>query len=236
MLVDAVFMGRVSDKVEGDLFSNKSYNIVAQFFKNFWNKYSKLPSNDEIKLFGNDNAFLTALKEVFSDIHTIDLNSIDKDILYKSAEKFIKEKLAISTLNSVIDKMGKSEIDPTILVDKFEKIAGISLLFDKGYDIYKDVNRYIESIKSAAARLPTGFAEIDKNINGGVLADGKCLSIVAAPTNMGKSILLGNIAVNAAKSGKNVLVISLEMSEEVYASRLYSALYNLPINSLSFMT
>jgi replicative DNA helicase len=52
---------------------------------------------------------------------------------------------------------------------------------------------------------------------------------------MGKSIMLGNIAINAAKQGKNVLIISLEMSEEVYASRIYSALYNLPINSLSFM-
>lgn len=48
--------------------------------------------------------------------------------------------------------------------------------------------------------------------------------------------MLGNIAVNAAKAGKNVLIISLEMSEEVYAGRIYSALYDIPINAIHMMT
>jgi replicative DNA helicase len=236
MIVDPSFMSRISDKVDCQLFSSSSYNIVCDFFRDFWHKHGKLPSTSEIKLFATDNSFLQSLKVVYDDIHSIDLASIDKNILYSSAEKYIKEKLAISTLTSVIDKMGNGEVDAAKLVTKFEKIAGISLLFDKGYDIYKDLNRYVESLKTSNKRLSTGFKEIDKNINGGVLADGKCLSIVTAPTNMGKSIMLGNIAINAAKQGKNVLIISLEMSEEVYASRIYSALYNLPINSLSFMT
>lgn len=122
-----------------------------------------------------------------------------------------------------------------MVVDKFTQIAGISFLFDRGYNIYEDVDRYIDSLVQNKNRLPTGFTQIDKNINGGVLSDGKCLAIVTAPTNMGKSIMLGNIAVNAAKQGKNVLIISLEMSEEVYASRVYSNLYDLPINSLPLM-
>ena len=235
MIVDTSFMSRISDKIEGQLFSSASYNIVSDFYRNFWTKHGKLPSNNEIKLFATDNSFLQALKTVYDDIHAIDISTVDKNILYTSAEKFLKEKLAVATLNNVIDKMSTSGLDAAKLVNQFEKIAGISLLFDKGYDIYKDVNRYIESTKTSNKRLATGFSEIDKNINGGVLADGKCLSIVTAPTNMGKSIMLGNIAINAAKQGKNVLIISLEMSEEVYASRIYSALYNLPINSLSFM-
>lgn len=236
IITDSTFMSRVSNIINFELFSNKSYNTITKFYQKFWNEHSKLPSSEELKLFATDNIFLNALKTVFNDISNIDIKAVDKDILYSSSEKFIKEKLAIHTLNNVIDKMPNEDVDPSALVSKFEKIAGISLLFDKGYNIYDDVERYITSIKTAFNKLPTGFAEIDKNINGGVLADGKCLSIITAPTNVGKSIMLGNIAVNAARNGKNVLIISLEMSEEVYASRIYSALYGLPINSLNFMS
>ena len=232
---DATFMSRVSKHLDYELFSNKSFNKVAKFYKQFWDNHSKLPSINEIKLFATDLSFFEAFKHTFDTVSCIDLSSIDKDIIYNNSEKFIKEKLAIITLTDVVNKLDKKNIEPEQLVNKFEEIAGISLLFEKGYDIYNDVDRYINSLKSTLNKLPTGFKEIDKYINGGVLANGKCLSIVTAPTNMGKSIMLGNIAVNAAKAGKNVLIISLEMSEEVYAGRIYSALYDLPINSISFM-
>ena len=233
---DSTFMSRVVKYLDNDLFSEISYNIIAKFYKDFWNNYSKIPSNDEIKLFANDINFFNSFKKVIEDVSSINLESVNKDIIYSKAEKFIKEKLALLTLTKVIDKIGKSEIDPSALVNKFEEIAGISLLFEPGYNIYNDLSKFIDSLKTTENKLPTGFAEIDKYTNGGVLAKGKCLSIVTAPTNMGKSIMLGNIAVNAAKMGKNVLIISLEMAEEVYAGRVYSALYDLPINSLAFMT
>lgn len=235
LTTNSVYMSRVAQYLDSKLFVDNNYNIVADFYKKFWDNHSKLPSVEEIKLFANDPNFFTSFKKFYNDTANISLDAVEENILYKESEKYIKEKLASITLSSAIDKMIKNEIEPSHLVNRFEEIAGISLLFDKGYDIYKDVNRYVESLKSSTNRLPTGFKEIDKNINGGVMADGKCLSIVAAPTNMGKSILLANIAVNVAKQGKNVLVISLEMSEEVYASRIYSSLFNLPINSLAFM-
>lgn len=236
LTTDSVYMSRVVRYLDNKLFVDNNYNIVADFYKKFWDDHSKLPSVEEIKLFANDPNFFNSFKKFYNDTVNISLDAVEEEILYKESEKYIKEKLASITLSSAVDKMVKNEIEPSYLVNRFEEIAGISLLFDKGYDIYKDVDRYIESLKSSTNRLSTGFKEIDKNINGGVMADGKCLSIVAAPTNMGKSILLANIAVNAAKQGKNVLVISLEMSEEIYASRIYSSLFTLPINSLAFMT
>lgn len=230
------FMGRISDKLDIDIFSNSSFNTICKFYKKFWDEYQKLPSKDELKLHCSNSELFLALKDVYPQIDKININEISEEILYKNSEIYLKEKLAISSLNEIVDNFQAGKIEPEKLVSKFEKIAGISLLFENGFDIHDDISRYISSLKECSNRLPTGFTEIDKNINGGVPSDGKCLAIVTAPTNMGKSIMLGNIAVNVAKSGKNVLIISLEMCESVYASRIYSAMYDLPINSLPLMT
>ena len=53
-------------------------------------------------------------------------------------------------------------------------------------------------------------------------------------TNVGKSIVLGNLACNIAKQGKTVLLVSLEMSEMVYAKRLAGNLTGIEINNLRF--
>lgn len=230
------FMSRISDKLTDNLFSVSSYNTISKFYKSFWNEHQKLPSNVELKLYCSNSDLFLAFKDVYNDINSIDINEINEDILYKYTESFLKERLAILSLNEIVDNFQHGKIEPEKLVSKFEKIAGISLLFENGFDIHNDLNRYVESLLENKHRLPTGFAELDKHINGGIPINGKCLSIVTAPTNVGKSIMLGNIAVNVARSGKNVLIISLEMSEEVYASRVYSAMYDLPINSLPLMT
>lgn len=81
-----------------------------------------------------------------------------------------------------------------------------------------------------------GYDNLDSFTNGGMPSKGKFLGVVAAPTNMGKSIFLGNIATNAVKQGKRVLIISLEMSEMVYASRIYADLYNMDIDSVNVST
>lgn len=132
--------------------------------------------------------------------------------------------------------MKSRELDPDQLVDIFTKVAQVKVIQDGGYNIYTDIQRYVDEWSSDEARLSFGFKQLDEFTNGGMPANGKFLGVVAAPTNMGKSIFLGNIAVNAARQGKRVLVVSLEMSEMVYASRVYAALYDLDIDTVHLNT
>ena len=54
----------------------------------------------------------------------------------------------------------------------------------------------------------------------------------AGQTNVGKSIFLGNIATNVAEQGKTVVLISLEMSELMYAKRISSKVTGINIGDL----
>lgn len=214
------------------IFNNKAFGSVGNFYVKFFNTNGKLPTIEELKLYIKDNVFANNLREAFTIVNGLDVSKIDKDLFNREAEVWLKERLTNLFLNDVVDSLGKRPLEPAQMLEQIEKIASVKLLQDAGFNIYKDIERYIEDSKQAVHRLSTGFADIDKNINGGVPSDGKFLGVISAPTNMGKSIMLGNLAVNAVRQNKKVLIISLEMSEMVYATRIYAALYNYNINEL----
>jgi replicative DNA helicase len=64
------------------------------------------------------------------------------------------------------------------------------------------------------------------------LETGRSLYLFAGATNVGKSIFLGNIAANVAAQGKTVVLITLEMSELMYAKRISSGITQIPLNEL----
>ena len=68
--------------------------------------------------------------------------------------------------------------------------------------------------------VPTGFNELDHHLGGFQNSD---FIILAARPGMGKTALALNVASHAAKSGKNVVVFTLEMSKEQLMSRVLSS-------------
>ena len=71
------------------------------------------------------------------------------------------------------------------------------------------------------------------SLDGGFLQSGKSLYVFAGETNIGKSIFLGNVASNIASQGKNVLLITLEMSELLYARRICTHVSKIPMKEMA---
>lgn len=87
-------------------------------------------------------------------------------------------------------------------------------------------------IKNPKAKIPTGWTTLDQYTNGGFLKDGKMLAIFMGQAGLGKSVFLSNIAVNFLKQNLSVVVISLEMSQDVYATRFDAHISKKNINKL----
>ena len=79
--------------------------------------------------------------------------------------------------------------------------------------------------------VTTGFADLNRITNGLHKSD---LILLAARPSMGKTALALNIAANAARSGKVVVLFSLEMSKTQLGNRLLSTMSD--VNSLSLST
>lgn len=236
LITDNEVLSSVYEYFEPSIIEDKNMAAVCKFYKKFYKENNKIPTIEELKLYMKDNAFLNQVKASFSAVKDINFGEVDKALFYKNTETFLKERLAMQELNVIVDNLAKKNINAADVVKRFTKVAGITLTHDDGFDIFKDVEKFIADCKKPVRKLSTGFENIDKYISGGLPVEGKVIGVVCAETNMGKSIMLGNLATNCVKDGKKVLLISLEMSEMVYANRLYSALYDFDVNKIGLFT
>lgn len=214
------------------VFKNKDFALLVSFYKFFFDKREKLPTKDELALFLNKEEYKTAISRALSIVDDVDFEALDKDLFYSSAERFLKERGIWNTMISVATEMEKGTISPTDVLAQFEKICTISLDNDRGLDLYEDIDKVVSSLKEQQSVLSTGYKSIDKNIDGGLYANGRALYMFMAPPNKGKSLFLGNIACNLADQGKTALLISLEMSELAYASRFCAQQTAIPFAQL----
>jgi replicative DNA helicase len=133
----------------------------------------------------------------------------------------------------VASDIAKGSIDTSEILNKFETSCNINLVTDRGLDLYRDVDLIVEDLTSIQKAIPSNWPWLDDALNGGFQENGRALYVFAGETNIGKSIFLGNVATNIANQGKNVLLITLEMSELLYARRICTNVSKIPLKELA---
>ena len=97
-----------------------------------------------------------------------------------------------------------------------------------GYDYIKDFDERFRI--EARNPISTGWREIDKITKGG-LGQGE-LTVIIAPTGVGKSFALVHLGAEALKQGKNVVHYTLELRDKVVAQRYDACLTGYDLNEL----
>ena len=154
------------------------------------------------------------------------------EFLVDETEKWCKDRAiynAVMESIQIIDKSStreKGEI-PDILKD------ALSVSFDQhiGHDFIEDSDDRFISYNTVEDKLPFDLEMMNKITKGGL--PNKTLNVIMAGTGVGKSLFMCHCAANNLMMGKNVLYISMEMSEEKIAERIDANLMNLPIQELS---
>ena len=231
-LTDSGYLASIADFVKPEYFKDKAIASIFNIIKDFTEKRNKLPTTTEIKSYLVSDEQKNSFKELVKSFSDID-KTLDKDELYDNTEQFLKEKAVYHTMLNVAEDVSKGKVDTSVVLDKFEKSCNINLVTDLGLELYSDVDKLIDDLNSVERYVPSKWEWLDNCLGGGFLEAGKALYVFAGETNIGKSIFLGNIASNMAKDGKNVLLVTLEMSELLYARRLCSNVTKIPMKELA---
>tara|TARA_R100000152_G_scaffold5614_1_gene2079 strand:- start:666 stop:1997 length:1332 start_codon:yes stop_codon:yes gene_type:complete len=230
-LTDPRYLGSIIDFLQPKFFDNKNYQDIIKIAKAFFFKRQSIPSATEIATYCSTPELKTSLKETLLKIDQLD-KTFNQDELYHSTERFLKEKAVYHTMLEVAEDVSKGLVDPTVIFERFNECCSINLSVDIGFDLLVDHQKLIDNLQIEEPTVPSGWTWVDEMLDGGFLENGRSIYVFAGETNVGKSIFLGNIAVNMAKQGKTVLVVSLEMSELMYAKRLAGNLTGIEINNL----
>ena len=231
-LTDSGYLASIADFVKPEYFKDKAIASIFNIIKDFTEKRNKLPTTTEIKSYLVSDEQKESFKGLVKSFNEID-KTLDKEELYDNTERFLKEKAVYHTMLNVAEDVSSGEVDTSVVLDKFEKSCNINLVTDLGLELYSDVDKLIDDLNSVERYVPSKWEWLDNNLGGGFLEAGKALYVFAGETNIGKSIFLGNIASNMAKDGKNVLLVTLEMSELLYARRLCSNVTKIPMKELA---
>jgi replicative DNA helicase len=229
---DQDFLETIIEYAKPSFFKDKSIRRIFELIKNFYLENSIGPNLTELKTHLTSQEDKESFKEVVLSFQSLD-KTYNKDLLIKNTERFLKEKTIVDTYNKTSLDVQSGDIDSAKILENFEKACSISLIENIGFDYLESVDQHCEDLKKVFKVIPTGWKWLDSRIGGGFMQEGKALYVFFGVTNVGKSIFLGNVATNILNQGKTVVLISLEMSEQVYAKRISSQLTQIPFDGLT---
>lgn len=231
-LTDSGYLSTIADVVQPEFFKSKDIANIFTIIKEFNETRHQLPTTTEIKQYLVTDDQKDSFKRLVSSFSELDKN-LNKDELMENTEQFLKEKAVYHTMLQAAEEISGGDVDTSVILDKFEKSCNISLVTDLGLGVKDHIDTIIEDLTTVEDKIPSTWEWLDDSLDGGFLSCGKSLYVFAGETNIGKSIFLGNVAANIAGQGKNVLLITLEMSELLYARRICTKISKIPMKEMA---
>jgi replicative DNA helicase len=224
MLRDKRYLVSIANVFEPEYFDDTQISNIFQFTSEYVKEYNNLPEETAIinSVKEDDRQ---SIQECLNDIRSIEFD-VNKsyDYLFTQTNMYLKEqaiKRAILESVDIIDN--RSDIDS--IRDKINAALSKDMKIDLGLMYFEDLGIRLKRIFTATnVRVPTYYPTFDEFISGGFPPF--TLSVLAARIHMGKSLFLANVAARQVLHGKNVVLMTLEMSEDAFAQR-FDSIYSL---------
>lgn len=233
-------------KEKKSLFKDKNVSLIVKLAMKYFSKYNQTPNSKVIQLLAKKYADvhdmegidLSQVNETLMEVQNMNFN-IDESILKKNLKDFILQQAMVETLSENAEILTSGDGNYQKVVDQclenFDKVQKITFNdADLGMNYFdeKDMKDHWDFIRNPEAKIKTGWDALDSYTNGGFLRDGRMLALFMAQAGLGKSVFMSNVAVNFLKQNLGVVVVSLEMSQDVYAQRFDAHISKKNINQL----
>lgn len=185
---------------------DRQYRDTVDFIQKHAEEYQDVPMLDQVR----------AVNGVEVQDVSDRLSTEHKNWFMDNFEQFCRHKALEAAILASADKLERKEYGTVEGIIK--EATEIGLAKDFGTNYWDDPAGRIQSIKDNRGQNSTGWETFDRVLYGG-FNPGE-LNIFAGGSGSGKSLFMQNMALNWALQGKNVVYISLELSEELCCMRL----------------
>lgn len=234
LIFNESYSRRVLPFIKAEYFSDPSEKLIHEKISDFILKYDSRPSKEALLIaVSKDSKIGSEIESTVKDmIVSFENSPVDDKWLIEQTEEWCKDKalynallISIKTADDKKGKFSRGNI-PKMLTD------ALAVSFDPtvGHSYIDDKDARYESYHRVEEKFPFDLECMNKITKNGVPR--KTLNVILAGTAVGKSLALCHMAASYFMTGKNVLYITLEMSEERIAERIDANLLNISLTDL----
>lgn len=235
LVFNDAFTRKTLPYISNDYFEDLGHKVVFKLIKDHYLKYNKCPTISSLTIdlegckladgpYKSSSEVLKALVPQDSDL----------DWLVDSTEEFCKNRAlynAITKSAALLDEENSSRYGK--MLEHVQNALSVTFDTQIGHDYIEDAEARFDAMRLKKPKTPCLLETFNKVLRGGFLAS--TLTIFIAPTGVGKSIFLGHFASQFLMMGKNVLYITLEMTEEQISNRVDAALLDVTMDELDYI-
>ena len=231
IIQDHTFSDQMYDILDPCFFELTYLEKVTEILFNYKRQYNTYPSPEVIEIIaaedlaGDRDLLLSQIKDYLALIKDKPLNG-DTGFIQSSSLDFCRRQTLKEAMVKAIDKIEESDYDSISTIVREALNKGGSRDFGHEY-LEGFALRNVQSIRKP---VPTGWAVLDKEFNGGW--ERRTLTTFIAPTGAGKSMFLVNCGAAAITQGLNVLYITCEMADYKIGLRFDSYFSGVAINDV----
>lgn len=221
LFYDSDFYSKVYSSLKENHFSDVDNSRIFSEIRDYVSDSDSRPTIREIALKIKESEkydvkIKKSLLEKMSSFQKIDKIQ-NTDYLLKETEKFLKKTQLTQAILDSVDLIKKDDQALEPVIEKVQDALNVNFNTNPGLEYSLSITDRSEYYHERLNGLSTGIKSVDKMINGGFMD--KTLNIFLSPSGGGKSAALVSVGANILLKGKNVLYITLEMSEKEIAKR-----------------
>ena len=214
-------------------FSVSANKKIFEMISEYYSEYHSVPSLVDIITMTKDVANKDFRKEIAEALQKInDSKVIDNPEFFNlEVVKFVKNAIFLEgTLLAAEGIQKKSDNLMAKAMSILDEREHVMIDESLGLD-FDDVESMISYFSERNIGILTEHAEFNKRLGTGFLPG--TLSVICAAQGVGKSLLMCDLISGFIKNGKNVLLVSLEMSEKEMMKRIYANVFDIDVNHFS---
>ena len=234
LIYNEKYCRKVLPFVKPEYYQERSERVIFETISSFVIDYGKMITKEilYIELDNRKDLSDSEISEINKLVESISDKSSDYEWLLNTTEKWCRDRaiyLALMESIHIADNEGGNknrDAIPSILSD------ALAVSFDNniGHDYIEDYENRFDFYHRSEEKIPFDLEFFNKITKGGI--PNKTLNVALAGTGVGKSLFMCHLASSILLQGKNVLYITLEMSEEKIAERIDANLLNVNIQNL----
>ena len=235
LIHDEEFLRKVLPFVEPDYFDERNEQLIFEEISSFVNLYDKVltPEILNIEVQNRDDISETECRDALKLVEILTESETHTQLLLDATEKWCRDRaIYLALMESIQIADGKDskktrDAIPGIMQD------ALAVSFDNhiGHDYLQDYEARYDYYHKDESKIPFDLEYLNKITKGGM--PNKTLTVALAGTGVGKSLFMCHVASSVLLQGKNVLYITLEMSEEKIAERIDANLLDVNIRDLA---